>query len=103
MEGAAVAESSRAGRKAYSCECIGSSRRPVNRSDLTPPGIPCRSRKVKVSYIGHSATRLAETDESLQCDRHQVCGQCKRKAIACEWPPNGVPIESEVDAPADYP
>ncbi|RSH94213.1 hypothetical protein EHS25_004016 [Saitozyma podzolica] len=65
MEGAAVAESSRAGRKAYSC-------------------IPCRSRKVK-------------------CDRHQVCGQCKRKAIACEWPPNGVPIESEVDAPADYP
>lgn len=51
MEGAAIAESSRAGRKAYSCECIGACRRPVHRSDLTPPGIPCRSRKVKVSWV----------------------------------------------------
>jgi hypothetical protein len=51
MDGVAVAESSRAGRKAYSCESIGAFHRPVYRSDLTPPGIPCRSRKVKVSWV----------------------------------------------------
>ncbi|WRT63476.1 uncharacterized protein IL334_000381 [Kwoniella shivajii] len=43
--------------------------------------IPCRNRKIK-------------------CDRHRVCGQCKRKSITCEWPSNGIPLEDEMPSTA---
>ncbi|WVF66271.1 hypothetical protein IAT40_001011 [Kwoniella sp. CBS 6097] len=38
--------------------------------------IPCRQKKIK-------------------CDRHRICGPCKRKALECVWPSNGVPFEDE--------